>query len=89
MDTHRIFYMMLALALFTAYSVEGSEKYSVFTDSFNTRDGKHGLPGFLEDGEDGEDGKTGTNGKNGGHGGNGGSSTYGNGGHGGHGGDAV
>lgn len=60
-----------------------SEKKDVSCEeSPKPENGRHGAPGYFEDGERGQDGK------HGGHGGNGGTSVYGKGGDGGNGGNA-
>jgi hypothetical protein len=89
MKTPKILYILIGCVLATSASVEAyGRRSSGCVEPSRANDGKHGSPGYLDDGEDGEDGKIGKNGQGGGHGGNGGVSVYGNGGNGGNGGDA-
>ncbi len=88
MKITKFLYMLIGCMLAISSSVEAYGRRSLScVESPRANDGKHGSPGYLEDGENGEDGKKGKNGQDGGHGGNGGGSAYGNGGNGGNGGD--
>ncbi len=83
MKITKILYALIGCMLVISSSVEAYGRRSLScAEPSRANDGKHGSPGYLEDGEDGE------NGQGGGHGGNGGGSVYGNGGNGGNGGDA-
>lgn len=89
MKTIKFLYMLIGSLLALSSSVEGyGRRSSCCVESSRENDGKHGSPGYFDDGDDGENGKKGKNGQDGGHGGNGGGSVYGNGGNGGNGGDA-
>lgn len=88
MKINNFLYMLIGSMLAISFSVEAyGRRSSSCVESPRANDGKHGSPGYFEDGEDGENGKKGKNGQDGGHGGNGGGSVYGNGGNGGNGGD--
>lgn len=86
MKITKFFYILIGCTL--AISSVEARRASCCIDPSRAQDGKHGSPGYLEEGENGEDGKKGKNGQDGGHGGNGGGSIHGNGGNGGNGGDA-
>lgn len=89
MKITKILYVLIGCMIAISSSVEAYGRRSLScVEPSRENDGKHGSPGYLEDGEDGENGKIGKNGQGGGHGGNGGESVYGNGGNGGNGGDA-
>lgn len=89
MKITKILYVLIGCMLVISSSVEAyGRRSSSCIEIPRANDGKHGSPGYLEDGEDGENGVIGKNGQSGGHGGNGGGSMHGNGGNGGNGGDA-
>jgi hypothetical protein len=89
MKITKFLHILIGCMLAISSSVEAYGRKSLSCiESPRANDGKHGSPGYLEDGENGGNGKKGKNGQDGGHGGNGGGSTYGNGGNGGNGGDA-
>ena len=89
MKITKFFYVLIGCTLAISSSVEAyGRRASSCVEPPRAEDGKHGSPGYIEDGENGQDGKNGKNSQDGGHGGNGGSSIYGNGGNGGNGGDA-
>jgi len=88
MKSAKILCRVIIFTLVVSSSLEAyGRKFSDNAEPSRASDGKHGLPGYIEDGENGEDGKIGKNGQDGGHGGNGGKSVFGNGGNGGNGGD--
>ena len=84
MKISKFLYMLIGCMLAISSSVEAyGRRSSCCVEPTRPNDGRHGSPGYLEDGGDGEHGKFGKNGQDGGHGGNGGGSVYGNGGNGG------